>query len=153
MTETARIADQIHRSLHGPAWHGPALFEALDGVTAALAAAPRSGAHSIWEITGHVTTWIEVVGERLTGKVITEIPDDRNFPPVTDASVEAWRATLERLRRSAARFGDAVAALSPSRFDDPLPGVEQDWTVYQSLHGIVQHVIYHAGQIALLRKQ
>ncbi|MGQ0736296.1 MAG: DinB family protein [Acidobacteriota bacterium] len=151
MTELQRIAGQLTRSLHGPAWHGPALLELLDGVSASEAAAPRGSVHSIWELTSHVTTWLEVLEERLAGKGTLGIPQDRNFPPV-GAPTAAWAATLARLREAAVRLGGAIDALSASRFDDPLPGVEETWSVYESLHGAVQHTIYHAGQIAILRK-
>jgi hypothetical protein len=49
----------------------------------------------------------------------------------------------------------AVATLPDSRLDDIVPGKEQEgahYTFYYMLHGVVQHELYHAGQIALLKK-
>ena len=58
MTEATRIADQLRRAFGGEAWHGDSVFEILDGVTAAQAAAhPIKNAHSIWELVLHIGAW------------------------------------------------------------------------------------------------
>jgi hypothetical protein len=47
----------------------------------------------------------------------------------------------------------AVAAFSDARLLERVPGKEATYnTFYFVLHGVVQHELYHAGQIALLRK-
>ena len=44
----------------------------------------------------------------------------------------------------------ALSGLEASRLDAPIvPGYS---SVYVTLHGLVQHNLYHAGQIALLTK-
>jgi hypothetical protein len=43
-----------------------------------------------------------------------------------------------------------VAALPDSRLQDRVPG--KAYNVYFMLHGVAQHELYHAGQIALLKK-
>jgi hypothetical protein len=43
-----------------------------------------------------------------------------------------------------------VAALPKSRLLDQVPGKKYDF--YHMLHGIAQHELYHAGQIAILKK-
>ena len=50
---------------------------------------------------------------------------------------------------------DAVAAFPDERLNEKVPGKanEPDWyNFYFMLHGVVQHELYHAGQIALLKK-
>ena len=39
MSESKRIADQLHRAYAGAAWHGPALRQVLRGVSAKQASA------------------------------------------------------------------------------------------------------------------
>jgi hypothetical protein len=47
----------------------------------------------------------------------------------------------------------AVAVLPDSRLDEVVPGKQgAHYTFYYMLHGVVQHELYHAGQIALLKK-
>jgi len=152
-SESARIADQLRRAFDGEAWHGDSLFEILEGVTAARAAArPIAGAHTIWELVLHVAAWDGAVLRRLGGAAV-ELSDAENFPPVTDTSAAAWSAALAQVRRGHAELVAAVASLPDSRLDDMVPGKEgAHYTFYHMLHGVVQHELYHAGQIALLKK-
>ncbi len=152
-SETARIADQLRRAFDGGAWHGDSLFEILEGVTAARAAArPIAGAHTIWELVLHVAAWDGAVLRRLGGAAV-ELSDAENFPPVTDTSAAAWRAALAQVRCGHEELVVAVAALPESRLDDMVPGKEgAHYTFYYMLHGVVQHELYHAGQMALLKK-
>jgi len=153
MSETARIADQLRRAFDGEAWHGDSLFEILEGVTAAQAAArPVAHAHTIWELVLHIAAWDGAVLRRLSG-VALELSDAENFPPVKDTSEAAWRKTLAEVRRVHAELVSTVSALPDSRLDEIVPGKEgAHYTFYYMLHGVVQHELYHAGQIALLKK-
>jgi len=151
--EGARIADQLRRAFGGEAWHGDSLFEILQGVTAARAAArPIGGGHTIWELVLHVAAWDGAVLRRLGGAAV-ELSDEENYPPVRDTSEGAWRAALARVRRGHEELVAAVASLPDSRLADMVPGKEgAHYTFYYMLHGVVQHELYHAGQIALLKK-
>jgi uncharacterized damage-inducible protein DinB len=153
MSEASRIADQLRRAFDGGAWHGDSVFEILKAVTAAQAAArPIKGAHSIWELVLHIAAWDGAVLRRLDG-VAVRLSGAKNFPPVTDAGEAAWRAALDRVRRVHEELVAAVAALPDSRLDDMVPGKKgAHYTFYYMLHGVVQHELYHAGQIALLKK-
>jgi uncharacterized damage-inducible protein DinB len=153
MSEAARIADQLRRAFDGDAWHGDSLFEILNGVTAARAAArPIAGAHSIWELVLHIAAWDGAVLRRMGG-VAVELSDAENFPRVTDASEAAWRKALAKVRRVHEELVVAVAALPDSRLDEMVPGKDgAHYTFYYMLHGVAQHELYHAGQIALLKK-
>jgi uncharacterized damage-inducible protein DinB len=150
MSETTRIADQLRRAFGGEAWHGDSLLEILDGVTAAQAAArPIGNAHSIWELVLHIAAWDGAVRRRLGGEALT-LSDEQNFTPVTDTSESAWRSTLAQVRQVHDELVAAVSALPDSRLGERVPGEKHD--IYQKLHGVAQHELYHAGQIALLKK-
>ncbi|MGB6384719.1 MAG: DinB family protein [Terriglobales bacterium] len=154
MSETARIADQLRRAFDGDAWHGDSVVEILEGVTAEQAAArPIKHAHTIWELMLHIAAWDGAVLRRLGGVAVT-LSDEENFPAVTDASETAWRKVRAEVRRVHEKLIAAVAALPDSRLDDIVPGKEgAHYTFYYMLHGVVQHELYHAGQIALLKKK
>ena len=153
MTEAARIADQLHRAFAGDAWHGDSVFEILESVTPAQASArPLKRAHTIWELVLHIAAWDGAVLRRLSGAAV-ELSDAENFPAVTDASEAAWRKTLVEVRRVHEELVKTVAALPDSRLDQTVPGKQgAHYTFYYMLHGVVQHELYHAGQIALLKK-
>lgn len=153
MSETTRIADQLRRAFGGEAWHGDSVLEILGSVTAAQAAErPIQQAHSIWELVLHIAAWDGAVRRRLGGEALT-LSDEQNFPLVTDTSESAWRSTLARVRQVHDELVAAVAAYPDSRLDEKVPGKDPDYdTFYYMLHGVAQHELYHAGQIALLKK-
>lgn len=151
MSEAVRIADQLKRAHEGGAWHGPAVLEALSGVDADQAAAhPIPDAHSIWEIALHVTTWLDVVRRRVEGEDVGEISDAQDFPPVTSRSPEAWDGARSGLAAAHRRLLEVAGALGDSDLERRPPGAES--SIYVTLHGALQHSLYHAGQIALLKK-
>jgi len=151
MTETHRINSQLKRAQEGQAWHGPSLHELLDGVTAEQAGArPIPNAHSIWELVNHIITWEQIARRRLEGEGQIEIPDEINFPPVTDVSEAAWQATLQSLQESHRSLRDAIKKIDDARLEEIAPGTS--YSIYFLLHGVIQHDLYHAGQVALLKK-
>jgi len=153
MSETARLADQIRRAFEGDAWHGDSIKELLAGVTAATAAArPIKNAHSIWELVLHIAAWDDAVLRRIGGAAV-ELTKQQDFPPVKDTSPAAWRRTLSHLEKTHNDLIRAVAAFPDSRLQDQVPGkTEEYYDFYYMFSGIVQHELYHAGQIALLEK-
>jgi uncharacterized damage-inducible protein DinB len=100
----------------------------------------------------HIAAWDGAVLRRLGG-VAVELSDAENFPRVTDAGEAAWRKALARVRGVHEELVAAVAALPDSRLDEMVPGKEgAHYTFFYMLHGVAQHELYHAGQIALLKK-
>ena len=151
MSRGQRVADAIERSVSGPMWHGPALADVLDGVTAEQAAArPIAGAHSIWELVLHATAWTEIVRERLAGSAKADPTPDEDWPPVRDRSADAWRAAIERLKEAHRELAAEVATLDDAVLVGRVPG--KDHSVILMFHGIVEHDAYHGGQIAILKK-
>lgn len=155
--EPDRLADQLERSWRGDAWHGAALSELVQGLSAAQAARHHlSEAHSIWELVLHCTAWIREVERRLAGAV-PAMPAEGDWPPVGDRSEACWQEAVEALGRATSALADAVRGMDPALLDRTV-GEGRDaplgagTTHYAMLHGVVQHNLYHAGQIALLRK-
>ena len=150
MTETHRIRNQLKRAYRGPAWHGPSLTELLAGVTPAQAAArPLAGVHSIWEIVLHVTAWRQEVRRRLDRKY-TELQPEQDWPAVPEIAEASWKQTLEALEASQQDLLVAISRMEDAQLEEILPEAKYDY--YILLHGLVQHDLYHAGQIAVLKR-
>ncbi len=150
MSEVANILDELRRIHDKDAWHGAALKESLSGVTAKQAAArPVAGAHSVWEIVRHIAGWENVFRLRLVGHPVAE-PEEGDFPPVGDVSEESWAETLRQLDDRHERLLRAVAGSDDSASPEKVPG--KDYSIRFLLDGVVRHHVYHAGQIALLKK-
>lgn len=151
MTETHRINSQLKRAYQGEAWHGPSLCELLNGVTAAQAAArPIPNTHTIWELVNHIIAWEQIAKRRLEGDPVKNPPNEMNFPPVSDTSETAWQATLQHLTDSNQALRNAVKKIDDAKLEAIVP--EAIYSNYAMLHGVIQHDLYHAGQIALLKK-
>lgn len=149
-TEVGRIQDQLRRAMEGDAWHGPAVLELLNEIPVDLAPAkPLDQAHSIWEIALHIAAWQQVIVERLAGRART-LSQEEDFPAIADFSEGAWRETVQRVEDSFDRLDQAIGRLSDADLDRPVPG--KKYNIYFMLHGVIQHSLYHAGQIALLKK-
>jgi uncharacterized damage-inducible protein DinB len=149
-SEPARVADQLRRAFEGDAWHGPSLFELLQDVDAATAVAkPLPKVHSIWELVLHIAAWDGAACRRLGGETI-QLTGTANFPVVPKATEAAWRKGVAHAKRTHDVLVKAVAALPESRLRDRVPGKKYDF--YFLLHGVAQHELYHAGQIAILKK-
>lgn len=150
MAERQRILDLIDRAYRAKAWHGPAMLQALDGVSPRVAAKRlKRDMHSIWALTEHVASWNEIVARRLAGEKV-RVTRELNFPPVTKTTPAAWKATKDRLARTHAQFRREVARFPVKKLGRRRPRTSHTWNVL--IHGQIQHVLYHAGQITMLRR-
>src|SRR5690349_19008840 len=115
-TELARIDDELHRAYDGDPWHGPSFRAILADVTAEAAARRHPAlAHSIWELVGHASAWVEVVRRRLAEWRPVTATEAENFPPVADPSPATWAATLAELDARVQAVRELVSGLDPAR--------------------------------------
>jgi uncharacterized damage-inducible protein DinB len=153
MSETARLADQIRRAFEGEAWHGDSVLEILKNVDATQAAArPIKNAHTIWELVLHIAAWDAAVRRRTGGQPVN-LRDNENFPPVKDTSAAAWNKAVDYMSQTHNDLVQAVAGFPDLRLQEQVPGKRESYyNFFYMFSGIVQHELYHAGQIVLLKK-
>ncbi len=150
MTEIKRISNQLKRAFEGGAWHGPSVREVLEGVTAEKAVArPVSGTHSIWELVLHIAVWEDAVKRWVRGET-HNVTNELDWQKVADTSETAWEKTLEAMGKGHMELRQTISHLSDADLDKILK--EPKPSVYDLLHGVIQHDLYHAGQIAILKK-
>ena len=151
MTEVERIADQLTRAFNGPAWHGPSLQEIVSNVGASLAAVKEAGmVHSIWEILAHIIVWVRIGRLRIDGEETQRDIDPKDdWPCIEDTSDEAWKQTLSTFHQESDLLVRHCLRLTDAELSTIVRGAE--YSYYFILHGVVQHTLYHAGQIALLK--
>ena len=119
----------------------------MDAATAA--AKPLRNVHSIWELVLHIAAWDGAVHRRLGGAK-AQLKAAQNFPRVPKPSEAAWREAVANTKRTHDALVKTVSALPDDRLRDRVPGKRYDF--YHMLHGLAQHELYHAGQIAILKK-
>jgi uncharacterized damage-inducible protein DinB len=147
MREIERILDQLNRAWGGPSWTGVDIGPLLDSVTEEQARAhPIPNAHSIIELVAHSSTWMDAVARRLAGSE-RELTTEEDWRDVTEMP---WPDAIEEMTNAISRLSDAIARLTVDDLDKKVAG--RKYTIYVMLHGVIQHTIYHAGQIAILKK-
>ena len=150
MSEVDRILKHYDSVLNGEAWHGDPIWQILDGISAEAAAAqPPFEGHTIWEIVMHMSFWEGVGAKRLRGERAGLI-EELNFPAMPAPTEENWKRTLEEFRASNRSFREALAKLQPGQLDSLTAAGKRSY--YGEAHGVIEHNVYHAGQLALLSK-
>jgi len=150
MSETDRIWDQLQRSFEGnDAWKCPSLRDLLAAVTAPQAAARAiPGAPTIWELLLHTMAHEQVAARRVRGERVDTLPDEKAWPKPAETSAAAWLQAKLDFGEARRALRQAVAALPEARLGETVPG--REYTFYVMLHGVVEHALYHAGQIEML---
>jgi uncharacterized damage-inducible protein DinB len=149
--EPGRLEEQLEKAFEGEAWHGPSVLEALEGVSVEQAAAhPIAGAHSIWELVLHLCGTYTLVLRRLAGDG-RQLAESEDWSSVAEFNAENWSASIHLLKQLNDNLRHAVKSFPIERLDQPLVP-EAPYTAYTQFIGVTQHNLYHAGQIALLKK-
>ncbi|HET9252589.1 MAG TPA: DinB family protein [Candidatus Eisenbacteria bacterium] len=148
--EIERLADEHRRALRGPSWHGPSVLQVLDGVraeTASRRAVP--GAHTIWEIVRHIEVWDRVVIRRIEGEIFDPTPE-QDWPPVLESDEASWTRDVAAMVATHEELNAAIRGLTPDALD--VRAAENRPELSRLVYGAAHHELYHAGQIAILRK-
>ena len=153
-TECNRIANQLASTINGEAWYGDSLRQILDGVTAKQAQAhPIPNAHSIWELLCHVEAWVKLALGAVDGARIPPwpaMPVELDWPAITDTAEPAWKRAVNSFFAHHLRLVETIKALPDERLEQTVPG--RTYNFYRLFQSTTQHAVYHAGQIALLKK-
>jgi uncharacterized damage-inducible protein DinB len=137
----------------------------VEDISAKLAGATVAGyPHSIWQIVEHMNYWMDYDLGKIAG-------ENRRYP---DKAIESWpaqpspaadsRAADDLWQAATHRFADLLARLARLAESDAAglerrvqnvgsPQCPRESTVHAMLWQIAMHNSYHAGQIALLRRQ
>ena len=152
MTEIERIVDLMEMAFDGQAWHGPSVMGLLSDVDANQASArPLKGRHTVWELVLHMAAWKTVVRRALGGEKMISLSEEEDWPSIRSQSEAVWRQTVDNLKRVQKSLVGAVSELPESRLNETVGG--KSYSFYRMIHGVIQHDLYHAGQIAILKRK
>jgi hypothetical protein len=153
-TECDRIACQLASTIDGEAWYGDSLQEILKDVNAKQAQAhPIPHAHSIWELLCHLESWVKFALGAVDGVPIPAWPAmaiELDWPAVSDTGESAWKQTVDSFFSHHLKLVQTIKAFSDERLEANVPG--RIYNFYRLFQSAIQHAVYHAGQIALLKK-
>ncbi len=145
MTEIERISMLLENTFEGSAWHGPAVMDALADITPEISMHRIGKTHSIVELVMHMTSWRKFVTEKLKGNTLYDVSPEQNFPKPSP-----WAQALTNLKTSQRELMDALKTFPEPRLNDIVP--TRKYNFYSMLQGIIQHDIYHTGQIMMIKR-
>jgi len=152
-SELKRLAGRFTEVFEGEPWYGTSLRGILASVNPGWAfESPGPGTHSIAELTAHMIGWRVVAICRLQGD--TEyLPDQEetfNWRRISPKRSRAWNKLNERLISSQDELLALLGLFEEADLDHTVPGMS--YSRRTLLEGIIDHDLYHIGQIALIQK-
>ncbi len=143
------IIELLRKAYNGPVWYGKSVRKTLEEVPIGKALLRLNGSYNIAELVYHMMAWRRYVAHLLKeGKSIV-IEENENFPTIEYMTVEDWHELVDRLDQSQKTL-EKLMQSSTMNLSDPVPS--KPYTLADVLHGIIQHDVYHIGQINFLAK-
>jgi uncharacterized damage-inducible protein DinB len=145
VTRTQEIADAYRAVTVKGAWYGPSVAELLAKIPPQLAAvAPVEGAHSISELLQHLLLWNERIRNTSETSPMPRWEAEKEWaePPIP------WDDLVARWNRSRELLEERIRNFPIEDLPKQTPG--RTYPYEFMLQGIVEHTIYHSGQIAMV---
>ena len=150
--EILAIINEMETVLDGEPWFGRAVYELLQEVDASRAfIKPGPGAHSMVELLYHMITWAEFTLKRIEKDQSFDLEASEKLDwRQIDPQIHGWE---EGLSQFIAIHQQILAHLKEK--EDDFLNEKVDFRKYDYrflLKGLLQHNIYHLGQIAYVKK-
>jgi len=159
--ETQSIIKNLENILSGQPWFGRAVYEILGEIEeskvnakpASPAGKPNNNSHSLLELLWHMNTWAEFTLASLENKNIEDLKEiEKNDWRTIDPKKNTWKKGMEQLKGT----HQTIIELLKQKTDDSFLSeivVNRKYNFRFLLNGLIQHNIYHLGQISYLKKQ
>lgn len=155
MTTTEKLSNELEKVLSGRPWYGSSVYDIVEKVTFEAAYEKPSGSiHNIAEIVLHMIAWTEEVMDRING-LTAGVPSSGDWPPIGAPDEEKWQNYVNDLKLVNVNLLGLVQHFPDEKWDEPIDDKRGDRPVVtyeQLVSGLIQHHIYHTGQIAVLRR-
>ena len=146
------LSEQLKDAFEGDPWFGRNTKALLSEVDERMAFEKPRGQHSILELVWHMITWREFVISRFSKEESKDLHyfETLDWRELDHSDKSLWQQGLQRLQQTQ----EGLLALLQKKIDDLLDRKveERTYNYRKLLHGILQHDIYHLGQIAYVVK-
>ena len=145
--ETAKHFRDVH---FGGNWTSVSLKETLADVSWQQAVTKVHSFNTIAVLVYHTNYYVSAVLKVLQGEALNA-SDTFSFdlPPIQ--SDTDWKNLLNKTLADAERFASLLEQLPESRFGEVFTDKKYG-TYYRNMHGIIEHIHYHLGQIVVIKK-
>lgn len=149
--EIVCIATLLQEAYEGEPWFGRPAKTLLAEVTTDMAFTPINGQHSIIQLIMHMINWRQFTVNRIEAAPETlHYFEQHDWLSNPSPDEQLWQQTLAQLEGTQKKLLTAIKKMPANILNTIVP--ERSYTYYQLLHGIIQHDIYHLGQIAYIVK-
>lgn len=150
--EIQYLVSQLQESYNGDPWFGRNAEKLLGEVTETLAFQKPNGQHSIAELVWHMVNWREFVISRFKKDETKDLHyfEANDWRQLDHSDRSLWQHGLQKLNETQELLIKILQDQSDSILDKTVK--ERTYSYRNLLNGIVQHDIYHLGQIAYLVK-
>ena len=150
--ETQYIIKSFESTLSGQPWFGRAVYEILEEVDKVKAnIKPNGSDHSMIILLWHMNTWAEFVLGSLENRSAEEMKTiEANDWPTIDPRVHTWQNGMEQLKTTHSKIIEILNKKEDSFLSEIVPTRKFNYRFM--LNGLIQHNIYHLGQVAYVKK-
>ena len=136
----------------GDPWFGRNIKEILSQIDAGMAMQKPNGQHSILELLFHMIIWREFTISRLEEGNTTPAKyfGTNDWQTLDHSDEKLWDQGLQKLDASQKRIIEIINNLNPDVLTNQV--AERKYDIRYLLYGILEHDIYHLGQIAYVKK-
>jgi len=143
---------QFEQVYKGGSWQGESFLEKLSGMDEEVAfRQPMPGVHSVAEVVWHCIYWRTTLQKRIEGDATyrDRTYEQLNFLSWNELKLKGWATLKQELDDSQ----NVLLTLLDQKRDNFLSTLYQPDHAFEHLvEGIVQHDVYHLGQIGLIKK-
>ena len=150
MNLTAQIAKQFRDANFGGNWTSVNLKDSLSGLTWQQATTQVYSFNTIAILVFHMNYYVGVTMKVLEGGPL-DGHDKYSFDCPAIQSQEDWEKLLEKTWADAESFASLIEQFPEKKLGETFSD-EKYGSYYRNLHGIIEHMHYHMGQIVLIKK-
>lgn len=145
--QTAKHFSQVH---FGGNWTSVNLKDTLADVNWQQAVTKVSSFNTIAALVYHMNYYVSAVLKVLPGGAL-DASDKFSFDLSPIQSEADWKNLLHKTWDDAEKFASLLEQLPESSFGEIFTD-EKYGTYYRNIHGIIEHIHYHLGQIVVIKK-
>ena len=151
-SEINSIVRSFENTLEGEPWFGRSIYEMLDEVTEAMASQKiKPDSHSLLDLVYHMLTWADFTLARLRQDKEKDLSvfEDLDWQEIKPGT-HTWKKGIVAFKSTNSQIIKILKSKTDSFLDEKVD--YRNYNYRFLVNGMIQHNIYHIGQIAYLKK-
>ena len=156
MALSEQLKEELEKVLYGNPWYGANVYDIIDNVSFEAAyEKPPGSVHNIAGIVLHMLSWTEEAMDRLNG-LNAQLPSSGDWPDPGTPDEQKWQNYVDDLKLVNVNLIGIIQNFPEEKWTEPI--IDENnreggpVTYEEMINGLIQHHIYHSGQIALLNR-